>query len=94
MRTGSEPAQARSPLRLRLGLTLFGLLWAIGGTIGFAEAGQPGWSGLFGAIALLAVVDLLVVVHHMRQGPHYQPGRDIPPYWPADRGHRQRHRPL
>jgi Family of unknown function (DUF6343) len=85
VRTGSEPTEARSPLRLRLGLALFGLVWALGGSAGFAEAGQPGWAGFFGAVAVLATVDLLVVVHRMHQGPHYQPGREIPPYWPADR---------
>jgi Family of unknown function (DUF6343) len=90
MRTGSEPVQARSPLRLRLGLALFGLVWAVGGMVGFAEANQDGWAGAFGAIALVAVVNMLVVVHRMRQGPHFQPGRDIPPYWPVD--HRTRHR--
>lgn len=86
MRTGYEPVQARSPLRLRLGLIVFGLLWAVVGLTGFAEAGHPGWAGVFGAIILLALVDMSVVVHHMRQGPHFQPGRDIPPYPPADRG--------
>jgi hypothetical protein len=85
MRTGSEPTEARSPLRLRLGLTLFGLIWAVGGAVGFAESGQDGWAGAFAAIGLLAVANLLVIVHRMHQGPHYQPGRDIPPYWPVDR---------
>ncbi len=93
MRTGSEPTQARSPLRLRLGLTLFGLIWAVGGMTGFAETGHPGWAGVFGAIVLLAVADLLVIVHRMHQGPHYQPGRGIPPYWPADRRRPPGHRP-
>ena len=92
MRTGSEPVQARSPLRLRLGLALFGLVWAVGGAVGFAGAGQPGWAALFAAIALVAGADLLVVVHRMRQGPHYQPGRDVPPYPPADRGDHPRKR--
>jgi hypothetical protein len=89
MRTGSEPIQARSPLRLRLGLTICGLVWALGGTALFALAGQPGWAGFFGAVALVAVVDLMVIVHHIRQGPHYQPGRDVPPYWPADEDRRR-----
>ncbi|AEW97283.1 MULTISPECIES: DUF6343 family protein [Streptomycetaceae] len=93
MRTGSEPTRARSPLRLRVALTLFGLVWALAAAGGFAAAGEPGWAGFFGAIALVAVVDLAVVVHHIRQGPHYQPGRDIPPYWPADDEPRHAGRP-
>jgi hypothetical protein len=26
-----------------------------------------------------------VVIRHIHQGAHYQPGRDIPPYWPVNR---------
>ncbi|MEU6893563.1 DUF6343 family protein [Streptomyces sp. NPDC046557] len=82
MRTGNEPVTARSPLRLRLWLSLWGLLWAAGGAAVFALAGRPGWAAACGALAVLAAVDLIVVVHHIRQGPHYQPGRDVPPYEP------------
>ncbi|MCQ4082397.1 DUF6343 family protein [Streptomyces sp. RB6PN25] len=89
MRTGSEPTQARSPLRLRLGLTAWGLLWAVGGMIIFLFAGLPGWAAAFGAVALVALVDMGVVIRHIHQGAHYQPGRDIPPYWPVDRGRRR-----
>ncbi|WP_256966746.1 DUF6343 family protein, partial [Streptomyces caniscabiei] len=32
MRTGSEPTTARSPLRMRLWLSVWGLIWAIAGT--------------------------------------------------------------
>jgi hypothetical protein len=46
--------------------------------------GQTGWVGVFAAIALVALVDMGVVIRHMHQGAHYQPGRDIPPYWPAN----------
>lgn len=84
MRTGDEPLRARSPLRLRLGLALFGAAWAVVGVAGFAEAGHPGWAGVFGAILLLAAADALLVVHRIRQGPHFQPGRDVPPYHPDD----------
>lgn len=31
MRTGSEPTTARSSLRLRLRLSLWGLVWAVSG---------------------------------------------------------------
>ncbi len=82
MRTGNEPVTARSPLRLRLWLSLWGLLWAAGGAVVFSLAGRPGWAAACGALALLAAVDLAVVIRHIRQGPHYQPGRDVPPYEP------------
>ncbi|MEV0369580.1 DUF6343 family protein [Streptomyces sp. NPDC050636] len=85
MRTGNEPLQARSPLRMRCGLALFGLLWAIAGTVAFVMAGRPEWAAACAALAAVAVTDLAMVIRHMRQGPHYQPGRDIPPYEP-DRG--------
>ena len=29
-------------------------------------------------------VDFAVVVRHIRQGPHFQPGRDVPPYEPPE----------
>ncbi|MEO3977150.1 DUF6343 family protein [Streptomyces sp. CAU 1734] len=83
MRTGSEPATARSALRMRLWLGLWGLAWTAAGTAGFALAGYPGWAALCGALLLIVIVDLVVVIRHIRQGPHYQPGRDIPPYEPV-----------
>jgi hypothetical protein len=89
MRTGSEPTQARSALRLRLGLATWGLLWGVGGMVLFMTLGRTGWVGVFGAITLLALVDMGVVIRHIHQGAHYQPGRDIPPYWPADRNRRR-----
>ncbi|MFF2654485.1 DUF6343 family protein [Streptomyces sp. NPDC058045] len=82
MRTGSEPATARSALRMRFWLSLWGLVWFIAGTVGFVLVGQPGWAAVCGALWLVATVDLALVVRHIRQGPHYQPGRDIPPYSP------------
>ncbi|MFF3766703.1 DUF6343 family protein [Streptomyces sp. NPDC001922] len=85
MRTGSEPTEARSPLRMRLGLTVWGLLWAIAGTVIFAELGRTGWAVACGVLTLIATADLLVVAHHLHQGPHWQPGRDVPPYRPVRR---------
>ncbi|MEV7415037.1 DUF6343 family protein [Streptomyces sp. NPDC089919] len=85
MRTGNEPVNARSPLRLRFWLSVWGLLWAGLGTAAFAVAGRPGWAAACGALLVLACVDLAMIVRHLRQGPHYQPGRDVPPYEP-DRG--------
>ncbi|MBT2488648.1 hypothetical protein J7E96_08950 [Streptomyces sp. ISL-96] len=82
MRTGSEPKTARSALRLRLWLSLWGLLWAVGGAIAFAAAGRTGWAVACGCLAVVVTADLVMVVRHIRQGPHYQPGRDVPPYDP------------
>jgi hypothetical protein len=84
MRTGYEPVEARSPLRMRMALIVFGLLWAAAGLIGFAETAHPVVAALFGVIFLIGVADLVWVRHRMRQGPHFQPGRDVPPYPPAD----------
>ncbi|MCZ4121999.1 DUF6343 family protein [Streptomyces sp. H39-S7] len=95
MRTGSEPLTARSALRLRLGLAVFGLVWAVGGAVGFAVAGHPEWAVALAVVAAVAAADILLVGRHMRQGPHYQPGRDIPPYRPVGGGdyHLRQHRP-
>ncbi|MFG2620086.1 DUF6343 family protein [Streptomyces sp. NPDC048507] len=86
MRTGNEPVTARSPLRLRFWLSLWGMVWGAAGAAAFALAGRPGWAAACAALVVLAGVDLVVVVRHMRQGPHYQPGRDVPPYKPPRRG--------
>ncbi|MET3987043.1 DUF6343 family protein [Streptomyces sp. PvR034] len=82
MRTGNEPVTARSPLRLRFWLSVWGLLWAAAGTAAFAVAGQPAWAAVCGALLLLVSVDMAMIVRHIHQGPHYQPGRDVPPYEP------------
>ncbi|MEV6452714.1 DUF6343 family protein [Streptomyces anulatus] len=82
MRTGSEPATARSPLRMRLWLSLWGMLWALFGLVAFSLTGRPGWAAACAVVLLLAILDLCVITYRMRQGPHYQPGRDIPPYEP------------
>ncbi|MEV1069532.1 DUF6343 family protein [Streptomyces sp. NPDC050263] len=87
MRTGSEPATARSALRMRLWLTLWGLAWAIFGTVAFALVGRPGWAAACGVLWVVITVDLTFVLRHLRQGPHYQPGRDIPPYRPPEHRH-------
>ncbi|WP_333770913.1 DUF6343 family protein [Streptomyces sp. IBSBF 2435] len=89
-RTGYEPTQARSPLRLRLGLAVCGVVWGIGAAIGFALFAQPGWAALCAVIAAIAAADCVIVVRHMRQGARYQPGRDVPPYPPVDRRPKQR----
>ncbi|MER5554387.1 DUF6343 family protein [Streptomyces sp. NPDC002793] len=85
MRTGSEPSTARSPLRMRLWLSLWGMLWALFGLVAFVTAGRVGWATACGVLLVVTVTDLCVVVHRLRQGPHYQPGRDVPPYEPVRR---------
>lgn len=89
MRTGSEPITARSPLRMRFWLSVWGLIWAVSGTAAFAVAGRTGWAVACGVLLVLVAVDLVLVVRHLRQGPHWQPGPDIPPYEP-DHGGRGR----
>ncbi|MCJ1680220.1 DUF6343 family protein [Streptomyces sp. APSN-46.1] len=82
MRSGNEPVTARSPLRLRFWLSLWGLIWAAGGAAAFALADRAGWAAFCAVVFVLAAVDLVVVLRHIRQGPHYQPGPDVPPYEP------------
>ncbi|WTF82743.1 DUF6343 family protein [Streptomyces sp. NBC_01594] len=89
MRTGNEPMTARSPLRLRLCLSLWGMAWALFGLTAFSLVDRPGWAVACGLLLLLTLVDLAVIVHHIHQGPHYQPGRNIPPYEPDHGGHRR-----
>ncbi|WP_055698357.1 DUF6343 family protein [Streptomyces silaceus] len=84
MRTGSEPTTARSPLRMRLWFSVWGLIWAVFGTAAFALTGRTGWAVACGVLVVVVVADLAWVVHRMRQGAHYQPGRDVPPYEPPD----------
>ncbi|MFB7027341.1 MULTISPECIES: DUF6343 family protein [unclassified Streptomyces] len=86
MRTGNEPVTARSPLRMRFWLSVWGLLWAAFGTIAFALVGRPGWAAACGVLFLVVLVDMVLVVRRMRQGPHWQPGRDVPPYDPDRSG--------
>lgn len=79
MRTGNEPLQARSPLKIRCGLALWGVLCTIAGAVAFVDAGRPEWAAACAALAMVAATDLAMVIRHIRQGPHYQPGKDIPP---------------
>ncbi|MCZ9344462.1 DUF6343 family protein, partial [Streptomyces sp. TRM76130] len=81
---GSEPVTARSALRARLWLSMWGMGWTALGTVAFVLAGRPGWAAVCAAVWLVATVDLAVVVRRLRQGPHWQPGRDVPPYRPLD----------
>jgi hypothetical protein len=85
VRSGDEPLHARSPLRLRLGLALFGVADGVAGVVLFLLLGSPVFAGVFAAVILIAAVNTVVVARHIRAGPHYQPGRDVPPYRPVDR---------
>lgn len=80
MRTGNEPVTARSPLRMRWWLSVWGLIWTAFGTIAFAVVGRPGWAIACGVLLLIVATDFVLVVRHMRQGSRFQPGRDVPPY--------------
>lgn len=86
MRTGSEPSTARSPLRMRLWLSLWGTAWAAFGLAAFLVTGRAGWATACGVLLVVAVTDLCLVVRRLRQGARYQPGRDVPPYDPGRRG--------
>jgi hypothetical protein len=85
MRTGSEPSTARSPLRMRLSLSVWGMVWAVFGLTVFVMTGHPGWAAACGVLLMVTFTDFCLVLRHIRQGSHYQPGRDVPPYEP-DRG--------
>ena len=92
-RTGDEPVHARSALGLRLGLTLAGFAcWAVAAVV-MLVIGEPVVAAVFGAVALLAAVNAAVVIHRIRQGPHWQPGRTTPPYRPVPEDRPARDRP-
>lgn len=80
LRSGNEPITARSALRLRFWLSVWGMIWAVGGTVAFVLLDRPGWAIACGVLFLVAATDMAMIVRHIRQGPHYQPGPDVPPY--------------
>ncbi|GGJ26036.1 hypothetical protein GCM10010121_041450 [Streptomyces brasiliensis] len=65
-------------------LSVWGLGWAIFGMAAFALVGRPGWAAACGVLWVVATIDMTMILRHIRQGPHYQPGRDVPPYAPPD----------
>lgn len=83
-RSGDEPAHARSPLRLRLGLALFGLSCGVVGVALFLATGDTPLVLLFAVLGVVAAADAAVISVRIRQGPHYQPGPDVPPYRPLE----------
>jgi Flp pilus assembly protein TadB len=92
IRSGDEPIHARSPVRLRLGLALFGLVTTAVAAVLFVVVGQAGVAIAFAVVAVLAAVDAVVAAVRIRQGPHFQPGPDVPPYRPVDRHPERRER--
>jgi hypothetical protein len=93
-RTGDEPVHARSALGLRLGLTLAGLVCWAGAAVVMLVIGERVIAAVFAAVAVLAGVNAAVVVHRIRQGPHWQPGRTTPPYRPLPENRPRRPRPV
>ncbi|MFJ4919154.1 DUF6343 family protein [Streptomyces sp. NPDC088725] len=83
MRTGSEPVTARSALRMRFWLSLWGIVWTAFGTIVFALVAQTGWAVVCGVLLLVVLADLVLVVRRIRQGSRFQPPPDVPPYEPT-----------
>lgn len=82
-RTGDEPVHARSPLGLRLALTIGGtVLWA-GAALLMLSAGMVVVGLVFAAVAVLSALNAAFVVHRIRQGPHWQPTASVPPYRPV-----------
>ncbi|MFN8075160.1 MAG: DUF6343 family protein [Kineosporiaceae bacterium] len=84
MRSGDEPAHARSPLRLRLTLAAIGFVTSVGGAWWCVGHGLGPVGVAFALVAALALVDGGVIVDRIRRGPHWQPGRDVPPYRPPE----------
>jgi hypothetical protein len=88
-RTGTEPATARSPLRLRLLLSrVFLPLFAVAGVLfglwagGSGPGDTPGRgvlvtvAALCGVLALVAALDVLVVARRLRREGSTRRGRD------------------
>jgi hypothetical protein len=83
MRSGDEPAHARSPLGLRLALAGFGLVTASVAALVVHSVAPGVVVGLFLVVALVALLDLIAVGRRIRLGAHFQPGPDVPPYRPV-----------
>ena len=84
MRSGDEPSHARSPLRMRLVLATFGLVCWSAGTVAFTLVHADVLAVSCAVGACIAAVNIAVVAHRIRSGPHWQPGPLIPPYRPLE----------
>jgi hypothetical protein len=89
-RSGDEPSHARSPLRLRRGLAGFGLVTALVAALVVSTVAPWPVVVLFLVVALVAALDLVIIGRRLRQGPHFQPGPEIPPYRPTAPSNRSR----
>jgi len=67
-------------------------MWGIAAAVGFAVFAQPGWAAFCALVAAVAAIDVVVVIRRIRQGPHFQPGRDVPPYRPVEQPRRRTRR--
>lgn len=65
----------RSPLRLRLVLAILGVIFSVGGVIVMLVASHPGWAFAFGAIAVIAIVDVGVISARLAQDRRSPTGR-------------------
>jgi hypothetical protein len=79
---------------LRLGLAIFGAVAASAAAIVLGVLGHTGLAIAFGVVAFVACVNVGVVVVRIRQGPHFQPGPDVPPYEPSRPAVQRRPHPL
>lgn len=68
-RRGSEPTNAKSPLKLRRAIAVLGLLVTVVALAVLVAIGELAWWSLavLGALALVSVVDLLVINARLRQ---------------------------
>jgi Family of unknown function (DUF6343)/Protein of unknown function (DUF3099) len=83
VRSGDEPAHARSALRPRMWLAAFGFVDAVAGVIVFTVLGSMPFVIVSVVLGVVSGINLIVVARHIGQGPHYQPGPTIPPYRPV-----------
>lgn len=70
---------ARSALRLRLGLAVFGAAASAAAAVVLGILGYTSLAVVLGVVAAIACVNVAVIAVRIRQGPHFQPGRDVPP---------------
>jgi threonine synthase len=60
-------------------LALLGLVCGLAGVILSAFSGNTGLLAAFAVLTAVAATNVAVVIIRIRQGPRFQPGRDVPP---------------